>query len=286
MTLFVAMVEHEGKSESFIQAFWSNAPTLGAAIDRIVAGTAVVDLPTPWFIAEMDPYRDQLPSHAVQVLEDVWQSDTRHAFPASASSFRLPRGVVKSCLKGDFDLEEIVPGFHISEHDRSIRISAVIEAEGLLDAYLALVRTLGTYQVSWIKLHDDWDDAGEIAYVNESINRGDLLESFLAKYDMDVMANGHVTITAFAAEGSTNVNLSDHKTIEIWSTSREQTNALITSLHAAGIPSTERLVAIDQGFHHWHYRPGSSRDRAGLIAALKDDGFTPWQPKPLARPKG
>jgi hypothetical protein len=283
MTLYVAMVEHAGETESCIQPFWTNAATIGAAIERIADGAMISGFPNQWFIVELDPYRQSLPVDAISVTADVWHAKIRHHFP-SGYSFRLPSGVIKSCLEGEFELSEMVPGVISTETGRSIRIDAVVEAGALLDTYLKLVRTLGVYRVSWIKCHDDWESGGEVVYVNESIDRADLLESFMGRFKLEQVFKGHVTKTAVAKEGSTNGNLTDHKTIQVWSTNRDLCNSLVASLRATGLPSTERLIAIDHGFHHWHYRPTKSRDRKSLVTALRAEGFSPWQPKPLAVP--
>lgn len=283
MTLYIALVEHAGESGSFLQTFWCDAATIGAAIGRITAGATVAGVPPPSFIAELDPFGAALPDEAGRILDDVWCAEESHWFP-SEYQFRLPNGVVKSYRDGEFDLSEMLPGFALSEHGPSIQLEAVVEAPALLDTYLGLVRALGTYDVSWITLQDDWEDGGEIAYVNEAIGRADLLQRFLARHRLDLVDNGHVTITAFARAGSTNVNLTDHKTIEVWTTSRDICNTLVDALRSAGIPPTDRLVSIEDRFHHWHYRPAGSRDRAGLISLLRSEGFSPWHPKPHAEP--
>lgn len=281
MTLYVAMVEHESDEDSFLQMFWVEAGHIGAALDRVAVLLPIAGVPEPWFITEIDPCRSEMPSNAEALAADAWYAETRHQYPAEYA-FRLPAGIIKSNVDGDHELADIIPGFSVSEEGPSIVIEAVVAAAEVLDTYLSLVESLGRFKVSWVKMQPDWEEGGEIAYVNESLNNASLMRALLERKDLDLVRNGHVTITAFAHEGSTNVSLTDHKTIEIWSTSHDLCNRVSRVLQRRGLPRSERLISIEHGFHHWHYRPDAAPDRAGLIAALTADGFRSWQPKPLA----
>lgn len=280
MTLYTAMVDHAADGHGVVQVYWAEADTIGEALGRIAAALPLTGFPQPWYISEIDPYRSPLPAIAMELCADVWHADTRHGFPEEYI-FRLPVGIIKSCVDGEHDLGEIRPGHRCRETGASIVIDAVVLKEDLLERYLALVALFGRFRVSWFKLQPDWEDGGDATYVNEAINDARLLGDLLVEHRQDLAENGHLTVTAFVQDGSTNINLTDHKTIEVWTTSRDIANRVVGALQAAGLPALDPLISIEAGFHHWHYRPRGSRTRAQLVSMLTDRGFTRWQPKPL-----
>lgn len=282
MTLYTAMVDHAEDGKGILQVFWSEADTIGEALARIGSALPLAGFPEPWHISELDPYRTPLPSIANVVCPSVWCADTRHGFPQEYT-FCLPVGVIKSCEDGKFELRQIRPGYCCRETGDSIVIDAVVAKEDLLDRYLAVVALFGQYRVSWFKFQPGWEKGGDATYVNEAINDARLLGELLADQRQDLFENGHLTVTAFVQEGSTNINLTDHKTIEVWTTSRDIANRVVGVLQASGLPALDPLISIEAGFHHWHYRPHGSRSRPELIDGLKSLGFSAWQPKPQKR---
>lgn len=280
MTLYTAMVDHAEDGRGVVQVFWAEADTIGEALARIADALPLAGFPEPWHISELDPYRTPLPAIAEAVCADVWCADTRHEFPEE-TVFRLPVGIIKSCVDGEYEANQIRPGYVCRETGSSIVIEAVVAKDDLLERYLALVALFGRLRVSWFMFQPDWEQGGAATYVNEAINDARLLGDLLAEHRLDLFENGHLTVTAFVQEGSTNINLTDHKTIAVWTTSRDIANRVVGALQAANLPALDPLISIEAGFHHWHYRPRGSRSRAELTKLLSDRGFTRWEPKPL-----
>ena len=53
---------------------------------------------------------------------------------------------------------------------------------------------------------------------------------------------------------------------------------MVAGLKRVGFEELAEFYSLEYGYYHWHYRPKKSKSRAVLVAALKRDGFSAWNP--------
>jgi hypothetical protein len=280
MDFYTSLVECAEGEKSHVQVYWAWGAHLGEALHKMKARAEALGGGSP-IIVEADPYIfDSLPDTAVSEDNgETYVADNRHFFPPTAC-YRLPHGVVKSCIEGEYELEDIETGYELDESDDElIEVSAVVEETDLSKVYLAVVGALSDIRVFWVKLHDDWEDAGkEEMYVNEQLTSLDAITRFIETNPLNTIRNGHVTLTTYAAAGATNVNIGDHKTIDILTYDKLVAGKVCEVLSSCGLNERENLVSIKYGFHHWHYRHPEAFNRPDLIDMLYTQGFSYWNP--------
>ena len=276
---FRALVKWSEGDTSFFTTYWTWAEHIGDAIERIQGDASrpgIDDL----IVAEIGPCDfGDLPDEVTSNDDNIFVSDTRHAFPTE-HSFRLPYGVVLSVEQGPHDSDEFAIGHSIQEYDDGlIELAAVVEEPALLSLYIRLIDKLPDIDVFWVKLHDEWEEpAVEAIYTNKSLDDSRKIESFLIKNRLDTLSNGYVTITTYCGQGQTNLNISDHKMIVILGYDRSLIEVMGQTLEESGVPRRKQLAKVDCEFYHWHFRHPKSKRRRDLIAALEGKGFSEWNP--------
>lgn len=120
-----------------------------------------------------------------------------------------------------------------------------------------------------------WDDAEDQIFENSDLNTPEAITEHLQAHRHDAVLNGFGTLTAYADEGATNVNISDHKRIVILTYSESVAAATEAALNDEGLSLHEDLVSFDNRIRHWHYRPSESLGRGDLIEHLTSCGFKP-----------
>ena len=280
MDFYTCLIECTEGKKSYVQVYWAWASHLGEALHKMKERAIALGVGSP-ILVEADPFDfSSLPSTAVSEDNgDTYFADTHHFFPPTPC-FRLPYGVVNSCIEGEYELEEIEVGYEVDElDDELIEVSAVVEEKDLLKVYLSVVGALSDIRVFWVKLHDDWEDAGkEEMYVNEQLTSLESITQFIQTNLLNTVQNGHVTLTSYATEGATNVNISDHKTIDVLTYDRQVADKLCEVLSSYGLNEKDNLISIKRGFHHWHYRHPEAFNRHDLIDMLYMQGFSYWNP--------
>jgi hypothetical protein len=280
MDFYTSLIESAGVEKSYVQVYWAWGAHLGEAIHKMKARAVAQGVDSP-LLVEADPYIfSSLPDTAVSENKgEMYYAGERHFFPPTAC-YRLPDGVVKSCIEGEYELEDIEAGYQLSElDDELIEVSAVVEEKDLLKVYLAVVGALSEIRVFWVKLQDDWEDAGkEEIYVNERLDSLEAIAQFIRSNPLNTIRNGHVTLTTYATAGATNVSISDHKTIDILTYDRLVAGKVCAVLGGYGLNEKENLISISRGFHHWHYRHPEAFNRHDLIDMLHTQGFSYWNP--------
>lgn len=147
----------------------------------------------------------------------------------------------------------------------------------LLDVYLKLLPE-NDIAVFWVGIADDWEEAGsEEIYTNEALNEKKKIADYISQNRIDTLENGHVTLTSYIRKGQTNINISDHKLIEVMTYDRETGSLTCETLEGAGLGQHEELVNVGDRFYHWHYRHPDGADRKELTGQLIRQGFTLWE---------
>lgn len=277
-TLYKCLIEEETEDESFIQIYWSRAEHMGVAIENVVAAALGNGLiaPEP---KEIDPFDIDNLSSDVSPSSDAEVFWAAKFFFDPEPGFTLPHGIISSCEEGDYDANEIASGYmKHKDGEGKTTFEINVERDALLPLYERLLLVCESYRVFWYLLHDHWDDSTDHFLVNESLNSPELILSYLRSNKLDSLMNGHVTLTAYCEEGATNLNISDHKRIIIYTYSDKVAEEYVTVLGDAGYPEMDELVSIDCRMHHWHYRPSKSRSRNDLVKYLHSTGFKDWSP--------
>lgn len=281
MEFYTCLIEWSEGSTSYVRVFWAWASHLGAALEKMRKLAKDIGIENP-VLSQTDPYElDNLPATAI--TEDgglTYVSDTVHSFPTE-SSFALPYGVIHSCLEGEHEMDEIVPGFEISENEGGlVELEAVVEESNLIRIYLDAVATLSDVRVFWIKIHDDWENVGkEEIYINEELVSQKAIGKFIEKHKLNTVQNGHVTLTTYSDEGQTNLNINDHKMIVATSYDKNVIDGIAGVFRKHWLNMRQDLISVQYGFHHWHYRHSEAKKRSALIDLLQEEGFVIWEPQ-------
>ena len=281
-SFFTVLVESVGPEESFIQAFWAWANHPGEAIERVLRACGRLGVEDA-VAGEVDAYDfEALPGHVVHDEKlGVFFDETRYHFP-SEESFRPPAGIIKSCLDGDYGAELIREGFSLTDRDEGLyEVEAVVGRGKLFETFFGLAGRLPSVRVFWVRIAGDWEQDGEGReefWVNEDLNSPELISDYLTTHANDTINNGHVALTVYCNAGRTNLSIDTHKTIKVLTKSARIRDRMAAALRRHGLKELARLYSLEHGYYHWHYRPARSKSRARLVAALKKDGFSPWNP--------
>lgn len=279
---FIVLVESPGLEDSFVQAFWVWARHPGEAIERVLRACRRLGISNA-VANELDAYYfDSLPSHVIRDEElGVFYDETRHHFPPE-ESFRPPAGIIKSCTEGDYGEELLREGFSLTDREDGINeVEAVVGRGRLFETFITLVGRLPSVRVFWVKIAGDWERDEERPAefrVNESLDTPELIAGYLTAHANDTVNNGHVALTAYSKAGQTNLTLDTHKTIKVLTKSKRVRDRMAASLRGLGLEELGELHSLEYGYYHWHYRPARSKSRSRLVAALRRDGFAPWEP--------
>lgn len=276
---YTCIIEWPEGEISYLRVFWAWASHLGEALSKMTECAKAIGISNP-IACEADPYEfSNLPDTAITQDEgQTYVDDTIHSFP-TRYSYKLPGGVIKCCLEGDYEIEDIAVGYTMDNDEDLICVTAVVEEHNLLSIYSRLIKTLPDIAAFWIRLQDDWEEAGkEEIYVNEELNSFDNISELIEQERLNTLENGHVTITTFSKAGKTNLNISDHKIIVALTYEIDIAERFCDLLTEEGIRVKDELVTIEYGFHHRHYRHPKSQDRQSLISLLQRKGFSYWDP--------
>lgn len=262
-----------------MKIFFVWAEDIGEAISRAVSSAKKLGIRDP--LVENVDYYDFASLHqdANPVVEgESYASKYTHYFP-TRYYYKLPNGVVFALgEKEDDDEDKIRPSFkNWKDEDGLITIEAVVEADDLLEVYLELISVMSEIRAFWVKFHEDWESTGETIYVNEKLDSANRIETFLKKNKIDTLWNGYVILTTYFDEGATNLNISDHKTIEVLTYSKKTASKVVNVLRRRGLKRPRNFIRVSAGIHHWHYRHPNGRGREALADKLTEQGFRVWK---------
>ncbi|MEZ5324887.1 MAG: hypothetical protein R3F19_07480 [Verrucomicrobiales bacterium] len=280
-TLYTCLIEDQTDDEAFVQVYWAWGSHMGDAIEKSLSTARDNGLTNPT-VREVDPYDiENLEGEVFPNSEaDVFFATTRFSFPPEPS-FIFPAGIVPSCIEDEEanDVDDIRAGYRRSQDEEGlIEIGVNVSDSCLLPLYERVIKLHETYKTFWYLIQGHWGDVEDQIYENPDLCTSEAIIEHLRAHRHDAVMNGFVTLTAYADEGATNVNISDHKRIVILTYSDSVADATEAALKDEGIPHHEDLVSFDNRIHHWHYRPSESLDRSDLIAHLTSSGFKPWNP--------
>lgn len=285
--LYFGLLEQQDSEDAFVQTYWARANDIGRAIVMMLEAARENGLPNP-DVKEIDPYDLKNLTSEIEPSREaiVFWNPIRYHFPPEPS-FRFPHGVIPSCIEEDGDCaSDIHAGFSTQPNGNGlIQVEVNVERTDLLPLYERLLHQCNEYKVFWYLLHDHWDDKEDTFLVNEGLRTPTKIIEHLQENEVDSVMNGFVTLTAYREEGSTNINISDHKRIIIFTYSPEiaaEYGKLLTTLEYA---EAAKLRSIDHHMHHWHYRCPKSRSREELIRHLGMKGFKDWKPGPKGAEK-
>lgn len=279
-TLYICLIEERNEKESFYQVYWARALHLGEAIQRMLDAARDNGLLNP-IPRECDPCDTLNPEGEVEPSPDAdvfWLTDL-YGFPPEPR-FVLPVGVIASWEEEGHRFHEILRGYTMVKHnDGLIRIDVNVENDDLFPLYEKMILLHQAYKVFWYILHGHWDDEGEDRFlVNNKLNTPDRIINHLRDHWSSSVQNGFVTLTAYLAEGATNLNISDHKRITVRTYSDAIAEGYSKILEQSGYSKEAELIRIDSEMHHWHYRVPGSMPKKQLEETLKNSGFSEWKP--------
>jgi hypothetical protein len=277
---YVVLVEGREDADAFVQAFFTWAPDVGEAIAKVTAAAKEREGIANPVATELDDYDfATLPDDVVEISgTTVLSSGARNYFPADEPYFRLPAGVILSCLDGEYDPEELHPGFHIMEEGDLLRLECAVPGEELAKTFNALVGVLPDILVTWVECSNEWGNATTNQfYSNETLYSPDSIQAFLDSETENILHNGMVKFTAYTEEGQTNLLIDGHKLISVLTYSREIAETMAAKLQDLGFGKFDALHTVARGLHHWHYAPATALPRRDFVKHLLEQGFSLWK---------
>lgn len=280
--LYTCLIESQSDDEAFVQVYWARARHLGAAIEKMLALARQNGASNP-IAREADPY--DIENLEGEVYPDsaaeVFHATTCYSFPPEPI-FTFPAGIIPSCIEdeGADEVDGTRPGYQRSQDDAGlIEIAVNVPHPDLVPVYERLLQMHSSYATFWYQFHSHWEEAEEQFYENSDLNTPEAIFGHLQSHPHDAVQNGSVTLTAYLEEGATNLSITDHKRILIWTYSDDVAKVFEIALKSAGFSSDDDLVSVDHRMHHWHYRPSESLSRIDLADYLTTaQGFSPWSP--------
>lgn len=278
---YTGLIKWSDEEFSYFRVFWSWATNIGEAIDKMLKCAAQQQITNPK-IYQFDPYNfEVLPSNAIASNNgETYFSEPTYSFPTEAN-YQLPYGVIASCLEGEHDISEIQVGYEVKrEADGLIKLTALVEEDKLLPLYLNLLQVLPSIRVFWIKLQDDWEHFGkEELYVHEGLNCPQTIKLFLEQYHLDILLNGHLTLTSYTDRGETNVSIDEHRLIIVLGYDEELIDKICKRLEQYNFSKKSNLITVLSKIHHWHYKHPAGKARRDLTLLLRNKGFSYWEPQ-------
>ncbi|HOJ78982.1 MAG TPA: hypothetical protein PL158_12945 [Bacillota bacterium] len=280
---YTVLIEAVKNEEAFVKVFWVFAQHIGEAIGIVEAYLNTLDL-VKFRIEEVDPAdRNDLPTDVIELEHNkLYCTEAGYSYPIEEyPDFNLPSGVVLSSEEGDYEYEALTEGYLVYEDEDQIQhLEIVVDQSRLFDLYFDIGELLKSIRVFWLRLADDWEVDGTLEiYANESLNDLVRIKQFVMDNYEDIFRSGFLTATIYSEEGATNLNLDEHKIIHILTQSKDLVAEIKDFLDKSNFQhfDAENFVSVEYGFHHWHYRPIQSKDRAELIELLLKNGFFLWK---------
>lgn len=277
---YAALLEWSDDHLSYVRVFWAWATHMGEALDKMIACALRQQIPSP-IPCQLDPYDFETLPEDVTTDDDgeTYIADAVFSFPPEPS-YMLPYGVIASGVEGEHDIDEIRIGYLVKSNPQGLaKLTAIVHAEDLVPFYIQMLSLLPGIRVFWVQIQADWEQTNHAEfYVHEGLATVQAIQGWLEQHYTDMVLNGHLILTTYTEQGETNVSLTDHKLLQVVGYDSELIHRLSTFLSQEQIPAIEELVTIEYGIYHWHYRHPASKTRPELIAMLKGQGFTHWNP--------
>lgn len=287
--LYCCLVHQVRGDQPFYQSYWAHAPRLGVALDRIRKAAKSNGIPRPILCSADFDHLENIQAELEHAESgQVFWSVVRNVYPPGEDEppLVLPFGVIPAGQQPEDaeDPEDIVAGYTLWEAEGVSTIEINAAEVDLLALYERFLKLYEPFLVFWYKVHGQWDNSPEALeapdeiFVNEALTSREDILAHIEFGEEGSLRNGFVTLTSYAEEGATNVDLSDHKKVVISTTSPAQRDRALEALAALKLPLLEPFVTVDDRIAHWHYRPVDSKGRDELIAHLLASGFSAWAP--------
>lgn len=279
-SLYCCLLQEDDSDKPFFQLYWAYGERIGLALDAALAAAVANGLRCVW-PASVDPASAEELDVEVERAADgkVLWSKGKIFYPPNDRdrAMRLPPGVILSGNPGDFEAEDIQPGYEVVGDDEYHRLEINVPAERLRSDYGRFLEAFEPFRVFWYKFHDHWDEGPEELYTNESLSSAAAIQEHLDDNQVDSLRNGLVTLTAYLEDGATNISITDHRKIVAIGQSAEVIEAATLVARRLGYRELEPFITVDRRMFHWHYRPSNSRSRTELIDHLVARGFGRWK---------
>lgn len=278
--LFNCLFEELDSTEPFVQMYWAYGEHLGDALEKMREAAFENGFRRPQW-AEADPYDPAQPVSAeVEYSDDervFWVRDRVYFDAGDSAGMALPYGIIPSFRKIEYEPEDIAPGYTVSQSDDLYHFELNVPDDRLRDDYAMMLSSIEPFNVFWYRLHAETPQhESDLLYINEMMHSAEDIDQHLYHNRDHSLRNGFVTLTAFAPEGATNVNLTDHKKIVVLTHSEDMLHRAELTARQLGYRHLHPYISIDHGFHHWHFRSPQSLPREQLVQYLSAQGFHPW----------
>lgn len=183
-------------------------------------------------------------------------------------AFRFPRGVLPQ-LGVAGELRAAARGY-VVHADPALRvIEAMTDREHLVDLFLGMVERLPAGDNLEVRLLDHFEGGPGTTdvWLTSRVTAKKILR-FLDDHDRELIDNGHVELSIYVRAHRATLRLTEHKTV-VWIADPPAPGVVdlepevLRWLAELGVPRAGELTLVTR-VPHFHYRPGSTRDRNAL----------------------
>lgn len=279
--LWYLLIEGQQDSDTGIfGSFYTYGTHLGDALEKTLKASAAYNFNNPDLIeASLLESLEQIDNadELIELDDAVYMNPTTHAFPSNDPDKSLipPVGIVKSVDDGEYQYDLIKENFvAYGQNENGIfELELVVGKANLIDVFLKSILFLPSVDGFWIYIQPFWENDRTELWVAKHFTNSDLVTEFLKMHQKDTLENGNIKIVTHSLIGQTNLTLDDHKKIQLHTKDEEVFRHFIENFMDLGYEQTREFYSLENGFHHWHYRPAGSLTRPDFKSMLEQNQF-------------
>lgn len=213
----------------------------------------------------------------VQLSDTVHMRPATHSFPFDDpdKEFYPPVGIVKATEEDEYDYDLIAENFvAYGQNEKGIfELELVVGKDRLKEMFIRTIGFLPAVDGFWIYIQPHWDDDKTELWVAKHFIATEHFTTFLEEQQNNTLENGYIKVVVHSLTGETNLSLDDHKKIQLHTKDEDVFRHFIGQLKDLGYEQTRDFYNLEDGFHHWHYRPVDSLTRPEFKTMLEKNNF-------------
>ena len=227
----------------------------------------------------MDFLRQELANaDLIKIVDDVYMRPEIYTYPLDNGpdqDFIPPTGIVKDVDKGEYDYELITENFvaYNANENSIFEFEIALAKKNLIDTFITAIKFLPTIDGFWIYIKNFWDNELTELWAAKHFIDEDTVIDFLIQQKQNTLENGYLDIVVHSTTGETNLTLTDHKTIQLYTKDENVFRSFIGNIINLGYEQTRDFYYLGFGYHHFHYRPTNSLKRSEFKQMLTEHKF-------------
>ena len=279
--LWYLLIEGEHNAETgCVGNFYTYGAHLGDALEKTFHAAVDFQFANPNLLEaslldsfEVIGNNDEL----VLIATGVYMRPTTYSFPLNDpdKDFIPPTGIVKSVIEGEYAYEQIKENFvaYSADENGIFELELVLTKAHLVDTFMKAIDSLPSVDGFWLYLKNYWENDFTELWSAKHFTTKKQVIAFLNTHTKNTLENGYLDIVVHSLTGETNLTLNDHKKIQLHTKDEALFNGFIEKIMEMGYEQTTDFYNLEFGYHHYHYRPGSSLSRLAFKEMLADNKF-------------